>query len=300
MSENYIIFAKDEDLPYQKKSFDFLNMYDDVRVIAEGKDNIVLGVYDPQMYYYIRSTKFIIPKWFRYFSDEDYENKNKVGIAIVSIEDIKRKGFDNKFMDEVEVNYDFELINLFDRNSVIADKHFQIIKNLFAMDEEISKIYIDSHNIKTIKNVGKNFKSLGYKELSTKNTKDILSLLSATLESKRYVQYMVISIACIYLMLISGIFIGLFKYDRYIYISRVSGASIGDIFRRLIKIIMPVSIIMSVISILLALSYLKFVDKIYISEVHLIQIQGFLFFSLWSVLFIKYFLINLKIKRIMR
>ena len=60
MSENYIIFTKDEDLPYKKKSFDFLNMYDDIRVIAEGKDNIVLGVYDPQMYYYILSTKFVI------------------------------------------------------------------------------------------------------------------------------------------------------------------------------------------------------------------------------------------------
>lgn len=300
MSENYIIFTKDEDLPYKKKSFDFLNMYDDIRVIAEGKDNIVLGVYDPQMYYYILSTKFVIPKWFRYFSSEDYADKNKVGIAIVSIEDIKRKGFDNKFMTEVEASYDFELINLFDRSSVIADGHFQIIKNLFAMDEEISKIYIDSHDIKTIKNVSKNFKDLGYKETSTKNTKAILSLLSETLESKRYVQYMVLSVAFIYLLLIYGIFIGLLKYDKHIYISKISGASTWDMFKIFIKRILPISIVMSAVSTLLSISYLNFAGKIDISGVHLIKIQGFILFSLWTVLFIKYFLTSLKIKKIMR
>ena len=85
MSENFVKLKSNGNNSNKKNDFDFLLEFDDIKVIAETNRNGLIGLYNPTMDYYYKSTKFNALGRLRYFSMEDYKDKVKVGIIIRDI-----------------------------------------------------------------------------------------------------------------------------------------------------------------------------------------------------------------------
>ncbi|MDU3118174.1 MAG: ABC transporter permease, partial [Finegoldia magna] len=133
MNDKFIAFESNNN----NHSLDFLNMNESISVVAEIKNSKDVAIYDPVMKYYMGSTKIIDATTFRYFSKEDYKNKNNVSILIYPVTyfvEGKISGYDKK---EIEDKYHTEIINMFDVQSFIAnDGKVDVVRNLFTIKPE--------------------------------------------------------------------------------------------------------------------------------------------------------------------
>ena len=296
LSENYIVLHTDNN---EKKNsgFDFLNLNKNITVIAETNDKLVIGLYDPTMKYYINSTKFINPKVFRYFSSEDYTNKHRVGIVTDSISNIGQ----NIDMSKIENFYKIDVINIFDTNSLIAENTSRVVMNLFSIEpSKITTIYIDSPDINKIEGVKNEIKKYGYEEMSVENKKPILKTIYNSLQGKRYVKFIMYSSGFAYFSLLYVLAVYLFKYDKYLYISRMFGATFTSMLKLVFTRVFLTCILINLFSSSLMLVYLERLNKNYMTSLNFLKVQIFLTASFMIVFLVKYFILFKKSKQIMR
>lgn len=297
LSENYVILHSDNNVSKKNMGFDFLNLNKNITVIAETNDKLVIGLYDPNMKYYINATKFINPKIFRYFSSEDYTNKHKVGIVIDSISNVER----NIDMSKIEKFYKIDVINIFDTNSLIAQNNPRVVMNLFAIEpSKISTIYIDSYDINKIEEAKNEIKKYGYEEMRINNEKSIIRTIYNSLQGKKYVKFIMYSSGFAYFSLLYVLAVYLLKYDKYLYISRMVGATFTSILKLVFTHILLICIIIDLISSCLMLVYLESINKNYMTLLNFFEVQIFLTTSFISVFLVKYFILFKKSKQIMR
>jgi len=158
MSENFVKLKSNRNNSNKKNDFDFLLEYDDIKVIAETNRNGLIGLYNPTMDYYYKSTKFNALGRLRYFSMDDYREKKKVAININEISPNFRHTKETSFFDIPEVK-GMEYINTFDPNSTIYKDGLRVIVNLFALSStSFDTIYIDSDNVKHLEEINADFK----------------------------------------------------------------------------------------------------------------------------------------------
>lgn len=74
MSKNFVKLKADKSIS-KDNNFDFLLEYDDIKVVAETNQNGLIGLYNPTMDYYYNSNGFNELGRLRYFSMDDYRDK---------------------------------------------------------------------------------------------------------------------------------------------------------------------------------------------------------------------------------
>lgn len=318
LSANYIIANDIEDAPYKlsrnaivlqvesssnekNNGFDFLNMNKDITVIAETNDKSVIGLYDPSMKYYINSTKFVNPTIFRYFSEEDYNNNHKVGIVIDSIDRIMQKDLTSINYSNLEDFYDIDIINIFDTNSLIAEENTRVVMNLFSIEpSKIKTIYIDSYDSNKLEELKNGIKKCGYAETSIDSNKSILKIVYNSLTGGKYIQLMIHSSIFVFLLSVYIFMIYLSKYDKYVDISRICGASYMDILKLLFMRVCLITILMILVSSVLTLNYLENINKNYMTLFNCFKLQICLVTSYMFVFLVKLFTLFKKSMKIMR
>ena len=273
MSDKFIAFESNNN----NHSLDFLNMNENISVVAEIKNSKDVAIYDPVMKYYMGSTKIINPALFRYFSKEDYQNKNNVSILIYPVIDFvegKISEYDKK---EVEDNYHTEIINMFDVQSYIAnDGKVDVVRNLFTIKpENISTLYIDSSDGKSLKSVAESLEKIGYKrkEIKMYDKLTLRDLIKTYPEYKVYAQFITNSTVMAVAMYAISLWMFLNKYKKFVIISANFGAKLKDIMKMFIEKALGYSFITCAISTALTYGYLAIINENEIAIYLILQLQ---------------------------
>ncbi len=298
MTQNYVALKAKENISKTNDGFDFLTMYKNISVVAETDDRELIGLYDPTMKYYIGSTKFVNSEMFRYFSPEDYANKNRVGIVIYPIIEILENGFpDNS---KIEDFYNINVINIFDTNSYIVENDCRVVMNLFAIEpEKIKTIYIDSENIDNIEIIKSKIEKYGYEQQHIEPP-PVLKAVYSSLQLKRYVLFMFQSLVALYFLLLYVTALYSYRYAKHIYISRMCGATLGSMLKLLSRRVLLPIIFISIIPPSITSLYLWVINKNYMTFINLFDIQLFLTTSLFLVAIVTFFVIYARSKKVMR
>lgn len=271
MSDKLIAFESNNN----NHSLDFLNMNENISVVAEIKNSKDIAIYDPVMKYYLGSTKIINPALFRYFSKEDY--KNNVSILIYPVTYLvegKISDYDKK---EVEDNYHTEIINMFDVQSYIAnDGKVDVVRNLFTIKpENISTLYIDSTDEKSLKSIVDSLEKIGYKrkEIKMYDKLTLRDLIRSYPEYKVYAQFITnITVMAVSMYAIS-LWMFLNKYKKFVIVSANFGAKRKDIMKMFIEKAIGYSFITCAISTVLTYGYLAIINENEITIYLILQLQ---------------------------
>lgn len=264
MSDNYLELRRNSN---ELSKFNFediidIDKNDTIKIIATTNDSKELGLYDPSMYYYLDSAKMIALQELRYFSYEDYLQKNNVGIKIND---------SNNEENSFEVD---QIINSFDRS--VFPENYKIIKNLFVIDgAEVTSIFIDTDDFTKLNNIVSKLKVYNFYEVDNKNEVSILDIYKSAFNSTIYSKYVLFSGIVILLLYMVIFSISAKKYQMKFNISQMVGANNTLVyFKGLIIVILA-----SLLLILLAswsLIYLIFILKSNISLINYIKISLFL------------------------
>ena len=309
MSKNFIKLKLNGNNSDKKNDFDFLLEYDDIKVIAETNRNGLIGLYNPTMDYYYKSSNFNELGVLRYFSMEDYKDKVKVGIIIRDIvsgefgvddlKQLKKAKLKNLVYGIPEVE-DFELINVFDPNSNIYKERIQAIVNLFALSSDtFDTIYIDSKNTENLKVIKDKIKSFGYDEVGFNNRKPLLNSILNSLNNK-YSKFIFQGVISTYLIFCYVFVVYLSKYNKYFIICLECGAAFKEVLKNFIKKVCYFNLIAGLFSVVIMNVYLNYMSKNYLSFTELLGVSIFIIITSIVLTLAKFSFTLKKTKRMMR
>lgn len=174
LSENYLMFEKTNT---SKDLYDIINIKRENEIVMLLKSKTPsheLGIFDPQMKYYLASSAIMSPGIRRYFSDIDYNTKSNVAIRL---SDCSPEDF-NQFPNSKNSEGNYEILDCLEDSPLTYD-NTQIIRNIFAMESNIGDvIYLDSNNKEKVNKYKKILTQNGYKELTLHKNRDISILHS--------------------------------------------------------------------------------------------------------------------------
>lgn len=296
LSENFLHFNKT--INNNQYDIDFLNNNNDIVAIAQTNDSRIIGIYDPEMKYYINATKFTIPRKFRYFSSQDYMSKSNVAVVLDSIDQIIENGFNNDDYSNLTEEYNMDVINIFDYNSMIARNDIKVIKNLFSFDlGQIKEIYIDSENTVSLNNIKKELESRGFEEKKQSMDNNLIKIILEYSFEKKYTQFVLLSSFSTWLTSIITCLIYAQKDKKFIYISRIFGGALFQIIKIKISPFLYMLGLASILSNIISISLLSIIKKYYLSFKDLFQIQFVFIGSYVCVLILYYVFIISKTKK---
>lgn len=229
LSDNYEIYEKTDIKNINLKVLLDDQMTDYV-MILENRNKDAIGIYDPAMYFYLRSIKVSSPHILRYFSKEDYVNERNVGICVDGC-----SLFDFTYLETLGNKKNIEVINCFE-NSPLAVNQISIIRNLFTIKEEIGNyVYIDSKNEHTMNRLGKTLQEIGYRKLSkpVRESIDLFSAIKFGLDSKHSL-YLIISNMMLLILTAVISHISVEKMKRIIKLNFFYGCTISIFFKTFI------------------------------------------------------------------
>lgn len=287
---------KEESLSNQ--SFEFLKKFEDVRAVFETDKPEVLGVYDPQYYYYPKSTKIISDNNY-YFSKKDFKENINKGILIYPIDYIVKE---NRRPD-IEYNeklYNTKIINIFDPFSLVCEDNFdtKIVKNIFSIPyRQVDKIYISKPGNNELNTLIQSFNDNGFISIST--NKSLIKTFSRLENMKPYAKrFFKIGIS-IFLMFIATFNFYLSSQQENMFIHVINGATKKDILHLSIRnnIVIFITILFSLF---LTIFYLKGFNKLDLVLNQIIVIELCYFLSMIISVYINFYRFNNYIRRNMR
>ena len=278
MSENFVKLKLNGKNSNKKNDFDFLLEYDDIKVIVETNRNGLIGLYNPTMDYYYKSSKFNELGKFRYFSMDDYKNKKRVAI---NIDKVSPDNFvdtkDISILDISEVK-NMEYINTFDPNSTIYKDGLRVIVNLFALSSNtFDTIYIDSDNVKHLEEIKDKIKNLGYDEVKLNifnNRKPLITNIFNSL-SDRYAKFILQGVVATYLLFCYVFVVYLSKYNKYFRVCLECGATFKEVLKNFLKQSLLFNVIAGLISSIFIYIFLNYISK-YLSFTELLGVSIFI------------------------
>lgn len=292
LEKTYKVLEADNNTKKYKESFDFLYAYNDIVVIAESFDKKTLGLYDPQMKYYLNSSKFDNSKQYRYFSYEDYKSSKRVAIVV---DDIMKMVNERKVIPDystIKKSFNTEIINIFDKRSYIASQGAEIIFNLFSIDYgDIEKIYIDSDNKQVTNKVCNRLEKLGYKDQTSKYNSIFISLINS-LHARRYVKIIFNSFILSLILLFLTFLSYLKKYKKFIYISKICGASNIEIILKICCKIYSWVFTCIILSSFLSSFYLNLIGENVIKIFNIFEIQILILLIIILSIFTSFYIFN--------
>ena len=264
LGNHYIIMEYQDAATLSYQSL-FQEYRDDITIIAEpADDQTTLGLYDPQMKYYIHSQKSVVPEERRYFSKEDYKNGNNVGI-FVSNEDL----YDFS-MDYVSKMYHTEAINTLGYSELAVDER-ELVKNLYAMEcKQNDVLYIDATNFATIKQMKSYLEEFGFHAIEREDTMSIFDTIQQSLTS-RHSQFLLIISGGLCLLLILVLYSYVYGKSREIELGNLYGGARDVIFYQVFKHLF-MNFIVHYLMVMVLIWYLKSVGYYFISLNHLVQL----------------------------
>lgn len=300
MSENFVKLKSNGKNSNRKKDFDFLLEYDDIKFIAETNRNGLIGLYNPTMDYYYKSTKFNALGRLRYFSMDDYREKKKVAINIDEISpDNGIKTKDTSILDIPEVK-GMEYINTFDPNSTIYKDGLRVVANLFALSSDtFDTIFIDSENTENLRVIKDKIKSFGYDEVGFNNRKPLLNSIFNSLDNKysKFIFQGVIS-TCLIFCYVFVVYLS--KYNKYFRMCLVCGATFREVLKNFIKQVCYFNLIAGLLSTFIMNVYLNYMSKNYLSFTELFGVSIFITITSIVLTWVKFSFALKKIKGLMR
>lgn len=257
LSKNYQEFIKGKDI---RGDLSFLLENNHIRVIGEVNHEII-GLYDPMMEYYIKSSKVISPTRFRYFSLNDYIDKKDVGIIFNDINEIISHN-DDKKVREAEDKFNTKIVNEFDFSSNIYKDGLVIIKNIFSIDpQNIKRVFID-YDIGDIAPIIKKMEEVGF----VKKEKSSVDLLWKALRNihreSLYTKTIFINSIVVYFFLILICFLFIRSQKNEMVISRLFGSTEYEYIKIFIVVNIFKIILCLLISSILVMWYFKFINKL--------------------------------------
>jgi len=166
---------------------------------------------------------------------------------------------------EVENNYHTEIINMFDVQSGIAnDGKVDVVRNLFTIKpENISTLYIDSSDDKSLKAIAESLKKIGYKrkEIKMYDKLTLRDLIKSYPEYKVYAQFITNSTVMALAMYAIALWMFLNKYKKFVIISANFGAKLKDIMKMFIEKALGYSFITCAISTVFTYGYLTIINE---------------------------------------
>lgn len=301
MSENFIKLKSNRNNSNKKNDFDFLLEYDDIKVIAETNRNGLIGLYNPTMDYYYKSTKFNALGRLRYFSMDDYREKKKVAININEISPNFRHTKETSFFDIPEVK-GMEYINTFDPNSTIYKDGLRVIVNLFALSStSFDTIYIDSDNVKHLEEIKDKIKTLGYDEVEFNRFNNRKPLITNILNSlsDRYAKFILQGVVATYLLFCYVFVVYLSKYNKYFRVCLECGATFKEVLKNFLKQNLLFNVIAGLISSIFMYIFLNHICK-YLSFTELLGIPIFITITSMFFTWVKFSFTLKKMKVFMR
>ena len=289
LSENYLVIDCEE--RESSEWFTTLLKYSEVVAIAETVDLDLIGLYDPDMTYYLYASKFISEGELRYFSHEDYVEKNSVGIVLDSFDYLLRSGGLNlTAYREVEETYEMSVINVFDNSSSIANNaSFSIIKNFFSIDPKLIRtVYLDSDNAHQLSSLSDELSQMGISCRSSDASRtviDFFQLLYRSFFGKRYVTFLSISLLFVYFLFLY-VLSSYTNFKNIVRINRSFGASLPGLLGQLFKSLLYPAAVVCLASALIWI-YLNNIREISISLLEQVAVTMFLLISMAAVFFIK-------------
>lgn len=288
MSRDFVHFERVET---KDTSLDFLKEYEDIKVIAQTNDNSIIGVYDPNMFYYINSSKVIYNGHYRYFSQNDYIKNSNVSILSYPVVEMLNNGIsisqsEIKYFEE---EYNTDIIHIFDIYSEIfqAEEDIKIAKNLFSIDRgDITSIYIDSDSNRIINEATSKLISAGFNLKSKANS--IYETIKISFKGRLYVKFYLINTILFYILFIVVSFIFLSKYKIYMNAIRICGASIKEIFLNKFITNLGIALLISTVSMELTILYLDSVDLLTLTRSNISQIYLLVLVTIIIVNFISF------------
>lgn len=301
MSENFVKLKSNRNNSNKKNDFDFLLEYDDIKVIAETNRNGLIGLYNPTMDYYYKSTKFNALGRLRYFSMDDYREKKKVAININEISPNFRHTKETSFFDIPEVK-GMEYINTFDPNSTIYKDGLRVIVNLFALSStSFDTIYIDSDNVKHLEEIKDKIKTLGYDEVEFNRFNNRKPLITNILNSlsDRYAKFILQGVVATYLLFCYVFVVYLSKYNKYFRVCLECGATFKEVLKNFLKQNLLFNVIAGLISSIFMYIFLNHICK-YLSFTELLGIPIFITITSMFFTWVKFSFTLKKTKVFMR
>ncbi|WBB30300.1 hypothetical protein [Parvimonas micra] len=301
MSENFVKLKSNRNNSNKKNDFDFLLEYDDIKVIAETNRNGLIGLYNPTMDYYYKSTKFNALGRLRYFSMDDYREKKKVAININEISPNFRHTKETSFFDIPEVK-GMEYINTFDPNSTIYKDGLRVIVNLFALSStSFDTIYIDSDNVKHLEEIKDKIKTLGYDEVEFNRFNNRKPLITNILNSlsDRYAKFILQGVVATYLLFCYVFVVYLSKYNKYFRVCLECGATFKEVLKNFLKQNLLFNVIAGLISSIFMYIFLNHICK-YLSFTELLGIPIFITITSMFFTWVKFSFTLKKMKVFMR
>lgn len=297
LGTDYLQFTKTN--KSKNSDFSFLLDYEDLSLVAESnKDDSVVALYDPSMYYYTSSSKIISPQDLRYFSKDDYINKKNVSVLLADQESILSGKIDEK-MQGLEDKYSTNIINTFDYKSAISSssRNLKLIKNLFSVNtSDIDHIYMRNYLKEKESDLISHFEQAGFKQ----NKDNIFQLLQRFIvtnwNTSLYTRAILLSLGIIYMILIFFTEIYSRRLKKDVLISRIYGASLKDYINLHVKDHIAKVFLGLLLSTILTIFYLEIfghrdikLDFIVVSFVSVLLITSFI--SIFKI--IKYFKMKL-------
>ncbi|WP_103981265.1 hypothetical protein [Helcococcus massiliensis] len=297
LGTDYLQFTKTN--KSKDSDFSFLLDYEDLSLVAEtNKDDSVVALYDPSMYYYTSSSKIISPQDLRYFSKDDYINKKNVSMLLADLESIFNGKIDEK-LHGFEDKYNTNIINVLADNSAIAieNKNLKLIKNLFSVNtSDIDHIYMRNHPKEKESDLISHFEQAGFKQ----NKDSLLQLLERFIvmnwNTSLYTRAILLSLGIIYMILIFFTEIYSRRLKKDVLISRIYGASLKDYINLHLKDHITKVFLGLLVSTILTIFYFEIIgnrqiklDFIIVSFVSVLFITSFI--SIFKI--IKYFKMKL-------
>ena len=160
---------------------------------------------------------------------------------------------------------------MFDVQSYIAnDGKVDVVRNLFTIKpENISTLYIDSRDDKSLKSIADSLKKIGYKrkEIKMYDKLTLRDLIRSYPEYKVYAQFITNSTVIAVAMYAISLWMFLNKYKKFVIISANFGAKLKDIMN------IGYSFIICAISTALTYGYLTIINENKITIYLILQLQ---------------------------
>lgn len=298
MSKKYIKLINTNDNRV-KHDISFLLKFNDISVIAETENNEIVGLYDPTMNYYIHSSKIRGLGRYRYFSFEDYKNKNNVAIYINENSDPKEAMYNaEKFINFEGEKYD--IISIFLNPSKIYKENLKYIVNIFAMDTSNFKtIYVDSNNKKSLLEVKEKFMNLGYVNSSESSRTGFVELINNSVNDK-YSSFVLFPSIVMIILFIYTYLIYLSSYHKNFMLNLNFGATFNKMFIKFLKKIVGIYILSCILAIALIFVFFNYINKNYLYITDYILIISLFITTMTITTYLSFALLLKKSKKTMR
>lgn len=271
MPNNFLEFNGTESSAFTYEDIKGLENF--TMIVETGINDEVIGLYDPVNQYYEKSTKFIEPDSFRYFSNEDYETGRNVSIHISDIYEVMRTG--TLDLESLGSSYNTEFIHTFDFGSAIYEEPILFVKNLFALDSnDFTKLYVfnEEQAIDETKVIHA-MQSFGFEYIKQNHFQILKDTLKLGLFGGLFLNLITISIFANLLMLTMGIIIYNNTKYKQLYLHKVLGANRITYTFNFIKYNGALIIVVLLTSTLLTSGYLHHIDKYHMNPFLLLMVN---------------------------